>query len=147
MPLTLLATYVRTGLPEEILFRGVIHELCEVRLRSGRLAILASSLIFGAAHLNNEPAPNVRYAALAAAAGYFYARAYLLSDRNVSAAALTHALVDTVWSLLLRLRFLYATAPRIGPRSNFSRRALTPPQGDDAGRGQRTPGMTAHPSG
>jgi len=98
LPLTLLATYVGTGLPEEILFRGVIHELCEVRLGSGRLAILASSLIFGAAHLNNGPAPNVRYAALAAAAGYFYARAYLLSDRNVSAAALTHALVDTVWS-------------------------------------------------
>ena len=96
--MSLLATYVGTGLPEEVLFRGVIHELCEVRLGSGRLATLASSLIFGAAHLNNGPAPNVRYAALAAAAGYFYARAYMLSGRNVSAAALTHALVDTVWS-------------------------------------------------
>ncbi len=73
LPLSLLVIYVGTGLPEEILFRGVIHELCEVRLGPGRLAILASSLIFGAAHLNNGPVPNVKYAALATAAGYFYA--------------------------------------------------------------------------
>ncbi len=98
LPLSLLVVYVGTGLPEEILFRGVVHELCEVRLGPGRLAILASSLIFGAAHLNNGPVPNVKYAALATAAGYFYARAYLFSGRNVSAAALTHALVDAAWS-------------------------------------------------
>ncbi len=99
-PASLTLIYMGVGLPEEILFRGVIHELCERKLKTGVSAGVASSIIFGIAHLNNAPAPNFRYALLAGIAGYLYLKAYLESGRNVATSALTHALVDTVWSHL-----------------------------------------------
>lgn len=99
-PVSLILIYIGVGLPEEILFRGVIHELCERVLKAGVSAGIVSSIIFGMAHLNNAPAPNFRYAFLAGIAGYLYLKAYLEGNRNVATPALTHALVDTVWSHL-----------------------------------------------
>jgi len=61
-----------------------------------------SSLLFGLAHFNKRTAYfNWRYVILAAIAGIFYARAWL-SERRILASSITHATVDTVWSIWLR---------------------------------------------
>jgi uncharacterized protein len=44
---------------------------------------------------------NWRYVLLAAIAGIFYGRAWR-RERRVGASAVTHATVDSVWSLFLR---------------------------------------------
>ena len=64
------------ALPEEILFRGVIHRYLERVLRWSQLAtLILSSVIFGASHLNNPP--NVGYYfILATIAGIFYGRTF-----------------------------------------------------------------------
>lgn len=86
------------ALPEEILFRGVIHRYLERVLRWAPLATLGlSSLIFGAAHLDNPP--NVGYYfVLASIAGWFYGRTYLRTGKVVPA-ALVHLLIDWVWAV------------------------------------------------
>ncbi len=86
------------ALPEEILFRGVIHRYLERVLRWAPLATLSlSSLIFGAAHLDNPP--NVGYYfILASIAGWFYGRTYLRTGKVVPA-ALVHLLIDWVWAV------------------------------------------------
>jgi membrane protease YdiL (CAAX protease family) len=86
------------ALPEEILFRGVIHRYLERVLRWAPLAtLLLSSLIFGAAHLDNPP--NVGYYfILASIAGWFYGRTYLRTGKVVPA-ALVHLLIDWVWAV------------------------------------------------
>lgn len=86
------------ALPEEILFRGVIHRYLERVFRWAPLATLGlSSLIFGAAHLDNPP--NVGYYfVLASIAGWFYGRTYLRTGKVVPA-ALVHLLIDWVWAV------------------------------------------------
>jgi membrane protease YdiL (CAAX protease family) len=103
------------ALPEEILFRGVIHNLIEKRVSHRKngmvLALTISSIIFGLAHGNNNNPPffNINfgslgiwqvpwvYILLATIAGYFYGWAYI-KTRKVTAAAITHLLVDWFWS-------------------------------------------------
>ena len=94
-------TFLFIAIPEELYFRGWVQNLLERRI--GRIgALLATSLIFGLAHWNKRTANfNWRYVVMAAAAGIFYGRAWR-ADRRVGASALTHATVDTVWSLWLR---------------------------------------------
>jgi membrane protease YdiL (CAAX protease family) len=94
-----LAIFLFTALPEEILFRGTIHRYLERVLRwAPRLTLLLSSLIFGAAHLDNPP--NVGYYfILAGVAGWFYGRTYLRTGKVVPA-AIVHLLVDWLWSVL-----------------------------------------------
>ncbi len=86
------------ALPEEILFRGVIHRYLERVLRWSQLATLfLSSVIFGAAHLNNSP--NVGYYfILATLAGIFYGRTFVRTGKVVPA-AIVHLAVDWVWSI------------------------------------------------
>jgi membrane protease YdiL (CAAX protease family) len=86
------------ALPEEILFRGVIQRYVERVLRWSQLAtLLLSSVIFGAAHLNNPP--NVGYYfVLATTAGIFYGRTFLRTGKVVPA-AIGHLAVDWVWSI------------------------------------------------
>lgn len=86
------------ALPEEILFRGVIHRYLEGVLRWSQLAtLLLSSVIFGAAHLNNPP--NVGYYfILATLAGIFYGRTFVRTGKVVPAAGV-HLAVDWVWSI------------------------------------------------
>ncbi len=93
------AIFLFIALPEEILFRGVIHRYLERVLHWSQLAtLILSSIIFGAAHLNNPP--NVGYYfILATLAGIFYGRAFLRTGKVVPA-ALTHLLVDWVWSVI-----------------------------------------------
>jgi len=64
--------------------------------------LIVAAVIFGAAHLNNgPPIPNYRYFLMAGIAGVFYGRAWR-STGSLMASSLTHALVDTFWSMFFR---------------------------------------------
>lgn len=88
------AIYLATAIPEEFLFRGLIQNGLE-RLM-GRAALPVASVIFGFAHL-----PDLRYVLLATLAGFAYGWVYSRT-RRITAAAITHTLVDWIWVLLLR---------------------------------------------
>jgi membrane protease YdiL (CAAX protease family) len=94
--------FLFTALPEEFLFRGLIQNWIH-RVSGNRvLSLLLASLIFGASHLNNgPPVPNYRYFLMATIAGIFYGTAWSATG-SLMASALTHALVDTVWSVVFR---------------------------------------------
>jgi membrane protease YdiL (CAAX protease family) len=88
------AIYLATGVPEEFLFRGLIQNTLERAI--GRAALPIASIIFGLAHL-----PDLRYVLLATLAGLAYGWVYQ-TTRRITASAVTHALVDWIWVLLLR---------------------------------------------
>lgn len=94
-------TLVFIALPEELFFRGLMLNMLERRIGTRR-ALILSSVLFGLAHFNKRAAYfNWRYVLLAAIAGVFYGRAWL-AQRRLAASAITHATVDTVWSIWLR---------------------------------------------
>jgi len=97
----LVFTFAFIAVPEELFFRGWMQNLLERRL--GRTtALVVTAVVFGLAHFNKRAAHfNWRYVVLAALAGIFYGRAWR-RERRVGASAITHALVDTVWSQWLR---------------------------------------------
>jgi membrane protease YdiL (CAAX protease family) len=101
-PLQFVGIFLFTALPEEFLFRGLIQNWLQ-RATGWRLgSLLIASVIFGASHLNNgPPIPNYRYFLMATIAGIFYGRAWQ-STGSLMASSLTHALVDTFWSMLFR---------------------------------------------
>jgi hypothetical protein len=94
-------TFLLIAIPEELFFRGWLQNLLERRL--GRTpALLVTAVLFGLSHFNKRAVHfNWRYVLMAALAGIFYGRAWR-QNRRVGASALTHALVDTTWSLWLR---------------------------------------------
>jgi membrane protease YdiL (CAAX protease family) len=94
-------TFFFIAVPEELFFRGWLQNLLE--RRAGRNAALAiTAVLFGLAHFNKRAVHfNTRYVILAALAGIFYGRAWR-RRRRVAASAITHATVDSVWSLLLK---------------------------------------------
>ena len=89
-----LLIYLVTAVPEEILFRGLIQNLLTRWWEPAR-ALAVSAVVFGLAHL-----PDPRYVLLAAIAGLAYGWVYQRTGR-VTAAAVTHALVDAAWVILL----------------------------------------------
>jgi membrane protease YdiL (CAAX protease family) len=94
--------FLFTALPEEFLFRGLIQNWIERTTRRRVMSLLIASIIFGASHLNNgPPIPNYRYFLMASIAGIFYGSAWSRTG-SLMASALTHALVDTVWSVVFR---------------------------------------------
>ncbi len=94
-------TIIVVAIPEELFFRGLMLNLLSRRF-GRRTALMVSSLLFGLAHFNKRTAFfNWRYVILAAIAGVFYARAWL-ADRRILTSSITHATVDTVWSIWLR---------------------------------------------
>jgi hypothetical protein len=96
-----LGIFLSTGIPEELLFRGLIQNGL-VQTLPGRVpALVLASLVFGAAHLNNGPAPDLRFAALATAAGLAYGVAFRARG-SLIAPAIAHALVGTTWTLWFR---------------------------------------------
>jgi membrane protease YdiL (CAAX protease family) len=97
----LVFTFFFIAVPEELFFRGWMQNLLERRM--GRYpALLLTSALFGLAHFNKRSAHfNWRYVLLAAVAGIFYGRAWR-AERRVAASAITHAGVDTIWSIWLR---------------------------------------------
>jgi membrane protease YdiL (CAAX protease family) len=94
-------TFLFIAIPEELFFRGWLQNLLERRM--GRTAaLLLTAVIFGLAHWNKRTLNfNWRYVLMAAIAGVFYGRAWR-AQRRVGASAITHASVDTTWSLWLR---------------------------------------------
>ena len=84
-----------------IFFRGWMQNLLERRM--GRVpALIVASLVFGLSHFNKRAIHfNWRYVLLAAIAGIFYGRAWR-EERRMAASAITHASVDTLWSIWLR---------------------------------------------
>lgn len=101
IPAAWIFTFFFIAVPEELFFRGWLQNLLEHRM--GRTpALLLTAALFGLAHFNKRTANfNWRYVLLAAIAGIFYGRAWR-TDRRVGASAITHATVDTIWSLWLR---------------------------------------------
>jgi hypothetical protein len=95
-----LFTLFFVALPEEIFFRGILLNVLEKRIGT-RAALLVSSALFGLAHFNKRAVFNWRYVILAALAGIFYGRSYL-AKRRILSAGITHATVDTVWSIWLK---------------------------------------------
>jgi uncharacterized protein len=94
-------TFFFIAVPEELFFRGWMQNLLERRLgRNG--ALLTTAVLFGLSHFNKRAVHfNWRYVVLAALAGVFYGRAWR-QERRVGASGVTHASVDTLWSLWLR---------------------------------------------
>ena len=94
-------TFFFIAVPEELFFRGWLQNLLERRM--GRLpALITTAVLFGLSHFNKRALHfNWRYVLMAAIAGIFYGRAWRRS-RRVGASAVTHATVDSVWSLWLR---------------------------------------------
>jgi membrane protease YdiL (CAAX protease family) len=87
--------FAGTALPEEILFRALIQNLIMQRWGANARTLLAASLIFGAAHLDNgpQPLPNWRYMILATIAGVAYGKVFQKATSVVSS-ALLHTMVD-----------------------------------------------------
>jgi uncharacterized protein len=94
-------TFFFIAVPEELFFRGWLQNLLERRL-GRRGALFLTAALFGLAHFNKRTTFfNWRYVVLAALAGIFYGRAWR-RYRRVGTSAVTHATVDTIWSLWLR---------------------------------------------
>jgi membrane protease YdiL (CAAX protease family) len=94
--------FLFTALPEEFLFRGLIQNWIQRVSGKPGASLIAASVIFGASHLNNgPPIPNYRYFLMATIAGLFYGRAWRHTG-SLMASSLTHALVDTVWTVVFR---------------------------------------------
>jgi len=78
-----------------------MQNLLERRIGKYR-GLLATAALFGLSHFNKRAAHfNWRYVLLASLAGIFYGRAWR-RERRVGASAITHASVDTLWSIWLR---------------------------------------------
>jgi membrane protease YdiL (CAAX protease family) len=86
-----------TALPEEILFRSLIQNLLMQRLGRSVWTLALSSVVFGAAHLDNGPlpAPNWRYFILATIAGFGYGKVFERSS-TIFSSILFHTLVDWI---------------------------------------------------
>ncbi len=97
----ILGIFLATGVPEELLFRGLVQNLIHQWSSSRALSLVLASVIFGAAHLNNGPHPDLRYFALATLAGAVYGVAYQ-RGRTLMAPALAHTFVDSAWALFFR---------------------------------------------
>jgi membrane protease YdiL (CAAX protease family) len=96
-----LGIFLATGVPEELLFRGLIQNLILRWTSRPWLSIACASLIFGMAHLNNGARPDPRYFLLASLAGAVYGQVYRRSGTLV-APAMTHTLVDATWHIFFR---------------------------------------------
>jgi membrane protease YdiL (CAAX protease family) len=85
------------AIPEELLFRALIQNWLMQRFGFTHRTLLAASLIFGAAHLDNPPGPlpNWRYMLLATIAGGVFGKVFWKSSTILSSASL-HALVNCV---------------------------------------------------
>jgi len=94
-------TFFFIAVPEELFFRGWLQNLLERHLGRGR-ALVVVAILFGLSHFNKRAVFfNWRYVLLAAIAGIFYGRAWR-SQRRVAASSITHATIDSVWSLWFR---------------------------------------------
>lgn len=92
-----LEIFLFIALLEELFFRGFLQNLISNSLKSVWAGQALVSALFGFFHILHAPFPNWRYVVLASIAGWFYGSAFRQAGNNLAAAALTHAMVDTVW--------------------------------------------------
>ncbi len=96
------AGYFFVALIEEILFRGIIQNLLEKRLKKPIYALFPAAVIFALSHINNPtpgfPIPNWAYVLMALPAGLIYGWVWIRT-RKVTVSAITHALVNFIWWL------------------------------------------------
>jgi membrane protease YdiL (CAAX protease family) len=87
--------FVATALPEEILFRSLIQNWMMQKFGATTAVLVAASVLFGCAHLNNgpQPLPNWRYMILATIAGFAYGKVFQRAS-SATASMTLHALVD-----------------------------------------------------
>jgi len=94
--------FLQTGLPEEILFRGLLQNLLFKTWNSNWKAVIVASVMFGSAHLDNIASgygpPNWPYAILATIAGIGYGITYL-KTKSIIIPGMLHACVDLLWGL------------------------------------------------
>jgi uncharacterized protein len=101
--------FIFVAVPEELFFRAWVQNFIERRLRLTRdpaiarkAELIITSVLFGLSHFNKRLTGgahfNWRYVILATIAGIFYGRAWR-ENRRVPASAITHASVDTIWSM------------------------------------------------
>jgi membrane protease YdiL (CAAX protease family) len=90
-------TLAGVALPEEILFRALIQNWIMQKFGFTWKSLFVAAVIFGAAHLNNDPGgfPNWRYMILATIAGVVYGKVFHETTTILSPAAL-HAAVNTI---------------------------------------------------
>lgn len=103
---------------EEFIFRGLILNLVRKTIHGKKsvwIALIASSVMFGFAHADHHKFPEFIislpligtfafpwvYVLLATVAGIFYGLTYIRTGK-ITAAALTHCLVDTLWRIFLK---------------------------------------------
>ena len=99
--LSWLAIFAVIAVLEETYFRGLLQNLLERRI-GPRWALLLTAPIFGLSHFNKGATQfNWRYVLLATFAGIFYGRAWR-AEHRLMASAITHASVDTTWSIWLK---------------------------------------------
>ena len=98
----LAAGYFLVALIEEILFRGIVQNLLEKRLKKPTYALFPAAVIFALSHINNPtpgfPIPNWSYVLMALPAGLIYGWVWIRT-RKVTVSAITHALVNFIWWL------------------------------------------------
>lgn len=92
-----LEIFLFIALLEELFFRGFLQNLISNSLKSVWIGQAVVSALFGFFHILHAPFPNWRYVVLASIAGWFYGSAFRQAGNSLMAAALTHAMVDTVW--------------------------------------------------
>jgi uncharacterized protein len=101
--------FIFVAVPEELFFRAWVQNFLERRLslyfdptKARRSALLIASILFGLSHFNKRLMGaahfNWRYVILAMIAGIFYGRAWR-ENRRVPASTITHASVDTIWTM------------------------------------------------
>ena len=94
--------YFLVALPEELLFRYLMTDLLRPFISKKNILLLVTAVIFGVAHLNNQAQDifqlNWGYCLLATIAGIGYGAVFYKTNK-VSAAAITHMLVNFTWAL------------------------------------------------
>jgi membrane protease YdiL (CAAX protease family) len=90
------------ALSEEFFFRGLLQQWMERWTGSPIAALVATSLLFGSAHLGFHGAfPNWRFAIVVAILGFFCGLAWK-NSRSVQASMVTHALTVTLWRMFFQ---------------------------------------------
>lgn len=84
------------ALGEEFFFRGLLQQWASKWFGSEWIALVATSLLFGAVHFWYGHFPNWQMACLAAIAGVFYGLAFR-QGKSIRASMVTHALTVTTW--------------------------------------------------
>lgn len=98
IPVQFLAIFFFNGLPEEILFRGLLQVHIE-KYTGFRWSLLLTSTAFGFAHLNNFPTGDYRYVILSLFAGVCFGLVFKMSQ-SIIPAALLHTIINTTNAVL-----------------------------------------------